>query len=76
MGYVLLKLVDLYMWLIIIRAVLSWIPHKITPLDLLLHRLTEPVLYPIRRILPPVGGRVDFSPMFAGAIAFFIQSII
>ena len=76
MGYILIKLIDFYMWIIIIRAVLSWIPHKITPIDLLLYKLTEPVLYPLRRILPPIGGRVDISPMLAGAIAFFVQSII
>ena len=33
MGYILLKLIDFYMWIIIIRAILSWIPHKITGID-------------------------------------------
>ena len=76
MSYVLMKLIDVYMWLIIIRAVLSWIPHKPTGFDLLLFKLTEPVLYPIRRLLPPIGGRLDLSPIFAAVLAFYIQSVL
>jgi YggT family protein len=76
MGYVLIKLIDVYMWIIIIRAVLSWIPHRMTGFDHLFYKLTEPVLYPLRQILPPIGGRVDLSPMLAGAVAFVVQSLI
>ncbi|MFC2075847.1 YggT family protein [candidate division KSB1 bacterium] len=76
MGYILIKIVDVYMWIIIARAVFSWIPHNMNLFDLILYKITEPILYPLRRILPPIGGRVDLSPMLAGVVAFVVQSLI
>jgi YggT family protein len=50
---------------IIIRALLSWFaPNDGTGLSRVLMDVTEPVLAPIRRVLPPVGG-IDFSPILA-----------
>lgn len=47
-------------WVMIIRAVLSWISQGYNPIEALLHQLTEPMLSPIRRIIPPIGG-LDLS---------------
>lgn len=50
---------------ILIRALMSWVmPNDGTGLSRVLMDITEPVLAPIRRVLPPVGG-IDLSPIFA-----------
>lgn len=60
-----------YEFLILIRVLLSWIntdPYRPTishPLIRLLHQVTDPVLAPLRRLIPPVGGTVDISPVVA-----------
>jgi len=56
---------ELYSLLILIRVILSWVPMRSWrphPAVLWLYRLTEPVLAPARRIIPPIGG-IDFSPL-------------
>jgi len=61
------RLVDitftLYMWIVIVRALVSWMsPDPSNPLVRFLVGVTEPVLRPVRRHLPLVGG-FDFSPV-------------
>jgi len=61
---VLFILVKIYEVIIIIRVLFSWI--QLDPDSLIVqwvYRLTEPVLYPIRRILPGSGMGIDFSPL-------------
>lgn len=57
--------VDLYVLLLLGRAIASWLPldRDSAPLRFL-HELTEPVLAPLRRVLPTAGG-LDFSPVVA-----------
>ena len=59
----LIRLIDLYSLIVFAAVVVSWtnVPRK-HPAVRLLHRLTEPVLAPIRKVLPPMGG-MDFSPL-------------
>lgn len=52
----------LVFWLILIRAILSWISQGRNPIDYILMQLTEPLMSPIRRIIPAMGG-LDFSAM-------------
>jgi YggT family protein len=72
----------LYMWIIIARAVISWVnPDPYNPIVRFLNSVTEPVLYPIRRRLPISLGGIDFSPILVilaiiFAQAFLVQSII
>lgn len=55
--------------LVIVRAVLSWVnPHA--PLAPAVERLTEPLLAPVRRVIPTVGG-VDLSPLVVIVVAQF-----
>jgi len=56
-------LIDLYSIVVLAAVVMSWIhvDHR-HPLAAIVYKLTEPVLAPLRRALPPVGG-LDFSPM-------------
>ena len=51
---------NLVFWVLIIRAILSWISQGYNPIEALMHQLTEPLLAPIRRVIPPVGG-LDLS---------------
>jgi YggT family protein len=75
------KIIDfgltLYMWLIIIRAIISWVnPDPYNTLVKFLHAATEPVLYPIRRRLPLFFGGFDFSPVLVIMAIFFIQTFL
>lgn len=51
---------SLLFWVLVVRAVLSWVSQGRSPLDYVLIQLTEPLLAPIRRIIPAFGG-LDFS---------------
>lgn len=66
----------LYMWIVIGRAVISWVnadPHN--PIVRFLVSATEPVLYRIRRALPSMGG-IDFSPMLLIVAILFLQNFL
>jgi YggT family protein len=68
---------SLYMWIIIGRAVISWVnPDPYNPIVRFLNAITEPVLYPIRRRLPISFGGVDFSPIVVILAIIFIQSFL
>jgi YggT family protein len=74
------KMIDivlsLYMWLIIGRAVISWVsPDPYNPIVRFLLSVTEPVLYPIRRRLPILGG-IDFSPIIVILAIIFVQNFL
>lgn len=57
------QLIDVYSLIVLVAVIMSWFPaSRHNPLGLLVYRLTEPVLAPIRRVLPPMGG-LDLSPM-------------
>jgi len=66
---------NIYMWVIIIRALLSWVnPDPYNPIVQMLTRATEPVLRPIRKLVPPwkMGG-LDLSPLIAILIIYFLE---
>lgn len=68
----------IYMWIIIIRALISWFsPDPRNRFVIILHRLTEPVLRPIRRIIPPsqLGG-LDISPFIMILIIIFMNNFL
>jgi YggT family protein len=61
-------------WLIIIRVILSWVnPDPYNALVRFLYSVTEPMLAPFRRILPAYSIGIDFSPIFALLMVWFIQ---
>lgn len=81
---VILILLQLYVWLLIASAVLSWLiafnvvntrNQFVASVGEFLWRITEPVLRPIRSILPNLGG-IDISPVILILIIFFIQRVI
>ncbi len=64
---------QLYMWIIVARALLSWVnPDPWNPNVQFLDRVTEPVLAPIRRRLG-WGMGIDLSPLVAILIIYFFQ---
>ena len=68
---------SIYMWLIIARAILSWVnPDPYNAIVRFLYRVTEPVLYKIRRMIPSYGMGIDFSPMVVFLIIIFLRSFL
>ncbi|MDD5730323.1 MAG: YggT family protein [Candidatus Omnitrophica bacterium] len=65
-------------WLILIRALISWVsPDPYNPIVQFLYKVTEPILYPIRKILPftlKIG--IDISPIIAFFIIMFLRSFL
>ncbi len=75
-AYIIRTALDIYMWVIIARAVLSWVnPDPYNPIVNFLYRATEPVLSPIRRKMPYLGG-LDLSPLIVLLIILFLQKFL
>ena len=80
MAVILLRLINLiftlYSFAIIARALLSWVRISYYhPVARFLVQITEPVLAPLRRYIPLVGG-VDFTPMVALLILWFVEQLL
>ncbi len=66
-----------YMWVLVIRAVLSWVsPDPYNPIVRALYSITEPVLSFLRRKFPLMAGSIDFSPMVAILVIIFLQRFL
>lgn len=59
-------------WVILGRALLSWFSQGRNPVDYVLMQLTEPLMAPFRRIIPPMGG-IDFSAMIVIFILYALN---
>jgi YggT family protein len=67
-------ILEIYMWVIIVRALISWVnPDPYNPIVQILTKMTEPVLGPIRKLVPPYKVGIDFSPLIAVLIIIFLQ---
>jgi YggT family protein len=63
-----------FMWIVIARAVLSWVsPDPFNPIVRFIHSITEPVLYEIRRRIPVHFGGIDLSPIIVILAVYFFQ---
>lgn len=68
---------SLYMWIVIARAVISWVnPDPYNPIVRFLHSATEPVLFRIRRRIPINLGGIDFSPILVILVIIFLQAFL
>ena len=81
---ILVIVIDLYIWAVIISAVLTWLVHFgvvntrnqfVSMIGEFLWRLTEPALRPIRRMVPLLGG-IDISPVILILGLIFAQMVI
>lgn len=77
-------IIDLYIWVIIISAVMSWLiafdvinrhNRLVYSLEEVFFRLTEPVLMPIRNFIPNLGG-IDLSPIVLILILIFLRDVV
>lgn len=67
----------LYMWILIGRALISWVnPDPYNAIVRFLHNATEPLLFRVRRALPVVAGGMDLSPLVVILGIFFLQSFL
>jgi len=66
----------LAMIIVIARAVLSWVsPDPYNPIVRIINQLSEPLLFPIRRRVPYLGG-MDLSPIILLMVIFFLQNFL
>src|SRR4051812_22504430 len=81
---IVLIILDLYVWLLIASAILSWLiafnvvntrNQFVSAIAEFLYRITEPVLAPIRSIMPNLGG-LDISPIIVILLIMFIERVI
>jgi YggT family protein len=81
---IILLVLQIYIWLLIAAAVLSWLiafnvvntrNQVVTTIGEFLYRITEPLLRPIRSLLPNLGG-IDVSPVILILLILFIENII
>lgn len=69
-------LLQLLMWAIIIRAILSWFPiSPSNPIIVILNYITEPIIAPLRRIVPRIG-MIDLTPFVAIVILLIITWLL
>lgn len=67
----------IYLYIIIARAIISWVsPSPYNPIVQFLYRATEPVLMYARRIVPPIGGTLDLSPLIVIAVIYFLKTFL
>jgi YggT family protein len=84
LGEVIWWALAVYMWMIVARAIITWLPVKwprgVRSLVVLIYDLTEPVLSPLRRIVPtvPVGSGMglDLTPMVVIVLILFLQWLV
>ena len=81
---IILLILDLYWWIVIAMIIMSWLisfnvintrNQFVEAVWRILNQLTDPVLRPIRKIMPNISG-LDLSPIILVIIIFFIQRII
>ena len=83
-GYLLMaiaKVLDLvlllFMWIVIARAVLSWVnPDPFNPIVRFIHNVTEPALYRVRAFIPVSFGGIDFSPIIVLLGVIFLRTFV
>lgn len=77
LATVLSMVLTLYMWLVIARAIVSWVsPDPYNPIVRFLYNATDPVLYRVRRALPVFAGGIDFSPILVILAIYFLEAFL
>lgn len=65
----------LIFWVLILRAILSWVSQGRNPIEAVMQQLSEPLLAPIRRVIPPIGG-LDLSMVVVLIALQFIEIFV
>ncbi|MBU1006194.1 MAG: YggT family protein [Candidatus Omnitrophica bacterium] len=71
-------LLTILYWLLLIRALISWVnPDPYNPMVQFLYKTTEPILYPIRKMIPMTfSSGLDISPIVAFLALIFLRSFL
>lgn len=73
-GAVLGMLLSMMVFIVIARAIISWVsPDPYNPIVRFLHASTDPLLRPLRRYIPLVGGGIDITPIVLLLILYFLK---
>jgi len=81
MGNMILGIADVLDWVLVaymvvigLRALISWVnPDPYNPIVQILHKLSEPVLRPLRKLVPTYKMGIDLSPIIAFLIIIFLR---
>ena len=66
--------IQILWWLIVIRALLSWVnPDPLNPIVQFIERTTEPILFPFRQIIPSYKIGLDLAPIFVLLFLYFLK---
>lgn len=79
LEYFIVSLADVYTMILFVYVLMSWIPQKsgiIADIDTVLGKVCDPFLDLFRRFIPPIGGMVDISPIFALLVLQFVVRLI
>ena len=77
LAYILNVALTIYLWLIIARAILSWVnPDPFNPIVQFLYKVTEPVLGWVRSRVPLIFGGLDLSPLLVLLAVVFLQRFL
>ncbi len=84
LGYLLIAIAKIlngllwvYLWIVIIRALLSWVrPDPYNTIVRFINGLVDPVAYRISRIVPTRIGMIDISPLILIVIVYFLQAFL
>ena len=75
--HLIVNLTVFFTYVIVINALLSWVsPDPLNPIVQLLTLIAAPITDPIRRVVPPLGGVIDISPLLAILVLFFANGIL
>ncbi len=71
------RIFEVYRWIILARVLMSWFPNldRTHPVVVFLYKVTEPILRPVRQIIPAVSG-IDFSPIVVFILLNFVRQIV
>jgi YggT family protein len=77
LATILSYVLEIYTWVIIIRALISWVnPDPYNPVVQFLYKVTEPVLYPLRKMMRTYSTGIDLSPLVAILIIMFLRQFL
>ncbi len=77
LAAVLHLVLNIYIWILVARAIISWVnPDPYNPIVRFLYRVTEPVLRPVRNMLPLQGIGLDLSPMIVLLVIYVLDRFL
>ena len=75
-GYLLRMILYIFLFVILIQVIISWInPNAYSPITTIMHQISEPILKPVRQLIPPAGG-LDFSPLIVLVVINLLMILV